>query len=152
MHSQHKFARIFRHVKMKAIVQDVRFKVFSIIDNLMAYHRDGTTLFVFYINFIKLNSYLSLVLKSYGRRFLDGYIPLAEGEKDPRNLMVAFAIARVIIIEFDISDHVEVRNVYCTISSGGIIRHSQCSIFSSATFQSPSAHRLMIDTESVLLI
>ncbi|KAF9561230.1 ARM repeat-containing protein [Agrocybe pediades] len=78
---------IFQHVKMRALVQDVRFKVFSIIDTLMAYHRD--------------------VLKSYGRRFLDGYIPLAEGEKDPRNLMVAFAIARVLIIEFDISEHVE---------------------------------------------
>lgn len=37
--------RLFQHVKMKAIVQDVRFKVFSIIDSLMAYHRDGKRLF-----------------------------------------------------------------------------------------------------------
>lgn len=43
-----------------------------------------------------------------GTRFIAGYINLAEGEKDPRNLMVAFAIARVILIEFDISEHVEV--------------------------------------------
>jgi len=43
-----------------------------------------------------------------GNAFLDGYIGLAEGEKDPRNLMVAFAIARVILIEFDVSQHVEV--------------------------------------------
>lgn len=41
--------------------------------------------------------------------FLDGYIYLAEGEKDPRNLLVAFTIARVILIEFDITRHVEVR-------------------------------------------
>ena len=43
-----------------------------------------------------------------GKRFLSGYIALAEGEKDPRNLMVAFTIVRVLIIEFDISEHVEV--------------------------------------------
>lgn len=43
--------------------------------------------------------------------FLSGYITLVEGEKDPRNLMTAFAIARVILIEFDIVDHIEVRFV-----------------------------------------
>lgn len=43
-----------------------------------------------------------------GTRFIAGYISLAEGEKDPRNLMVAFAIARVILIEFDFPEHVEV--------------------------------------------
>jgi len=49
-----------------------------------------------------------------GKQFLDGYIGLAEGEKDPRNLMVAFAIARVILIEFDITLHVEVREGDCS--------------------------------------
>jgi hypothetical protein len=44
--------------------------------------------------------------------FLSGYIALADGEKDPRNLLVAFAIARVILIEFDISDHIEV-GLFC---------------------------------------
>ncbi len=43
------------------------------------------------------------------REFLDGYIALAEGEKDPRNLLLAFAIARVLLIEFDVTHHVEVR-------------------------------------------
>jgi hypothetical protein len=47
-------------------------------------------------------------LKSKGKEFVEGYISLAEGEKDPRNLMIAFAVARVIVIEFDISAHVEV--------------------------------------------
>lgn len=50
-----------------------------------------------------------------GKQFLDGYIGLAEGEKDPRNLMVAFAIARVILIEFDVTLHVEVREEACLI-------------------------------------
>ena len=43
-----------------------------------------------------------------GKDFLDGYILLAEGEKDPRNLLLAFAIARVLLIEFEIAAHVEV--------------------------------------------
>lgn len=43
--------------------------------------------------------------------FLTGYVALAEGEKDPRNLLLAFAIARVLLIEFDITHHVEVNLV-----------------------------------------
>jgi len=43
-----------------------------------------------------------------GSEFLSGYVRLAEGEKDPRNLLLAFAIARVVLIEFKINDHVEV--------------------------------------------
>ena len=49
-----------------------------------------------------------------GKEFLDGYTELADGEKDPRNLMITFAIDRVLCIEFDISGHVEVRNLYQT--------------------------------------
>lgn len=49
-----------------------------------------------------------LVLKNMGNEFLSGYTSIAEGEKDPRNLLTAFAIARVILVEFDISTHVEV--------------------------------------------
>jgi len=33
--------RLFRHIRMKGLVQDVRFKVFSIIDSLVAFHREG---------------------------------------------------------------------------------------------------------------
>ena len=51
----------------------------------------------------------STVLKSMGDQFLSGYIALADGEKDPRNLMIAFAIARVLALEFDISNKIEVR-------------------------------------------
>ena len=43
-----------------------------------------------------------------GKEFLDGYTSLVEGEKDPRNLIIAFAVARVILIEFDIHERVEV--------------------------------------------
>ena len=49
-----------------------------------------------------------VVLKRMGNEFLSGYTSIAEGEKDPRNLLTAFAIARVILVEFNIYLHVEV--------------------------------------------
>lgn len=52
-------------------------------------------------------------MKGLGNEFLRGYIQLAEGEKDPRNLLLAFSIARVMLIEFDISNHVDVRMGLC---------------------------------------
>jgi DNA repair/transcription protein MET18/MMS19 len=56
---------------------------------------------------IYTNQYTIALLKM-DKKFMTGYLALADGEKDPRNLMVAFAIARVILIEFDITDYVEV--------------------------------------------
>lgn len=53
-----------------------------------------------------------------GNDFLTGYIALADGERDPRNLMVAFAIARVLLIEFDIRDKVEVLHFILNLHSG----------------------------------
>ncbi|KAJ6480892.1 ARM repeat-containing protein [Mycena sanguinolenta] len=78
---------VFAHVKMRALVQSVRFHVFKIIDGLIATHRE--------------------TLQGMKNEFIGPYINLAEGEKDPRNLLVAFAIARVILIEFDPSEHIE---------------------------------------------
>ncbi|KAF9245349.1 ARM repeat-containing protein [Melanogaster broomeanus] len=78
---------IFRRVNMKALVQSTRFFVFSIVDSLMSSHRGD--------------------LKKMGDQFLSGYAALASGEKDPRNLLVAFKISRVVLMEFDISKHVE---------------------------------------------
>jgi len=78
-----------------------------------------------------------------GKEFLDGYVSLADGEKDPRNLIVAFAIARVILIEFDIYERIEV--IFCTFSlilTDGFSRHSSTSSF--VTSLSPSVRRLMI--------
>lgn len=43
-----------------------------------------------------------------GKEFVTGYHSIADGEKDPRNLLLAFSIGRVVLIEFDISSHVEV--------------------------------------------
>jgi DNA repair/transcription protein MET18/MMS19 len=73
---------------MRALVQSTRFFVFSIVDSLITSHRD--------------------TLKEMGSTFLAGYVNIAVGEKDPRNLMLAFAIARVVLAEFDIHAHIEV--------------------------------------------
>ncbi|KAJ7717113.1 ARM repeat-containing protein [Mycena maculata] len=86
---------VFAHVNMRALVQSVRFHVFSIIDGLIAHHREP--------------------LKGMKSEFIAPYINLAEGEKDPRNLLLAFAIARVILVEFDPTDHIEALSniVFC---------------------------------------
>lgn len=43
-----------------------------------------------------------------GRPFLTGYCALVTGEKDPRNLRLAFSIAKILILEFDIAENVQV--------------------------------------------
>ncbi|KAH8111038.1 ARM repeat-containing protein [Phellopilus nigrolimitatus] len=78
---------LFSHVVIKDLNQSTRYLVFKTLDSLMALHRDA--------------------LKGMGNEFLTGYTSLVDGEKDPRNLMIAFSIDRVICIEFDISRHVE---------------------------------------------
>ncbi|GAB1518385.1 hypothetical protein RhiTH_001444 [Rhizoctonia solani] len=77
---------VISHISMKALVQSVRYVVFRIIDALFAKH-------------------LAALVSS--PTFLPGYIKLAEGEKDPRNLLLAFNIARVIALEFDITNHID---------------------------------------------
>jgi DNA repair/transcription protein MET18/MMS19 len=47
-------------------------------------------------------------LQALGPSFIKGYIDIANGEKDPRNLLVAFALDRVILLEFDVSNFIEV--------------------------------------------
>ncbi|KAI5124282.1 hypothetical protein M0805_005129 [Coniferiporia weirii] len=78
---------VFSHVKMKDYNQSTRYLVFKTLDSLMALHRNA--------------------LQGMGDEFLAGYANMVDGEKDPRNLMLAFTIDRVICIEFDISQHVE---------------------------------------------
>jgi DNA repair/transcription protein MET18/MMS19 len=46
-------------------------------------------------------------MQSLGAEFITSYIRMVDGEKDPRNLMLLFSIDRVILLEFDISAHVE---------------------------------------------
>ncbi|TFK51878.1 ARM repeat-containing protein [Heliocybe sulcata] len=78
---------VFAHVKMKSLVQSQRFIVLSIIDNLLSKHRDA--------------------LKNIQTQFVPAYIALVNGEKDPRNLVLCFAIDRVLLLEFNVKNHIE---------------------------------------------
>ena len=48
-------------------------------------------------------------LKSLGDESLVGIVDLVSGEKDPRNLMIIFSILKVVMVEWDINAHLEVR-------------------------------------------
>ena len=98
--------RLFAHVTMRVLVQSQRYVVFNIIDALVARHRQGAHTSP--CTSVHLHSSFDAALKSMNEEFLAGYVALAEGEKDPRNLLLAFAIARVLLIEFDITHHTEV--------------------------------------------
>ena len=70
--------------------QATRYFYYRLLDNLLAKHRQA--------------------LLSLGNDFLMGYIHLVQGEKDPRNLMLIFAMNRVILIDFKTESHTDVRN------------------------------------------
>ena len=82
--------------------------------------------YLFYIFGPEDPEYLT-VLKNMGDQFLSSYIALADGEKDPRNLMVAFSIARVLAIEFDISAKYEVRITFLGPTLSRLTSHSRTS-------------------------
>lgn len=46
-----------------------------------------------------------------GDHSLVGIVDLMTGEKDPRNLMLVFSILKVVMVEWDISNHAEVNTV-----------------------------------------
>lgn len=49
-----------------------------------------------------------VALQAVGPEFLTGYTKMVDGEKDPRNLMLLFSMDRVILLEFDVKDRIEV--------------------------------------------
>ncbi|KAH9823554.1 Dos2-interacting transcription regulator of RNA-Pol-II-domain-containing protein [Melampsora americana] len=78
---------IFTNLSNNELNQQGRLQVLILIDELLANHRPA--------------------LKSMGDDFIGGYCNLVEGEKDPRNLLVAFKLDKVILTEFDISGKIE---------------------------------------------
>ncbi|WVW86641.1 hypothetical protein I302_108694 [Kwoniella bestiolae CBS 10118] len=78
---------VVENVNMKAYVQATRHLVYVLFDSLLATHRNA--------------------LKSMGSSFVNSYTKMVDGEKDPRNLMLLFSIDRVILLEFEVKDHIE---------------------------------------------
>ena len=75
---------------LKVRLQPQRLQVLELVHALMSSHREE--------------------LKVMGNESLVSIVDLVAGEKDPRNLMIVFSILKVIMIEWDISDHAEVFN------------------------------------------
>ncbi|KAJ5698615.1 hypothetical protein N7462_000620 [Penicillium macrosclerotiorum] len=67
--------------------QSQRFQVYQLMNELMLKHRAA--------------------LANMGDISLVGIVDLMTGEKDPRNLMIVFSILKVVMMEWDITNHVE---------------------------------------------
>ncbi|KAI2786031.1 hypothetical protein POX_h09796 [Penicillium oxalicum] len=79
---------IFSHFQdLQSRSQSQRFQVYQLLNELMSAHRGA--------------------LLEMGDTSLVGIVDLMTGEKDPRNLMMVFSIMKVVMIEWDISNHVE---------------------------------------------
>lgn len=105
---------------MRALTVHPRYAVFSILDTLVSNHREGAPSvlsgrFAHWAHEIGNHT----GLKSMEKEFLAGYLKIADGEKDPRNLLLAFSIGRVILIEFDISSLVEVGSSFAVVRNEG---------------------------------
>ncbi|WVQ79530.1 hypothetical protein IAT38_001629 [Cryptococcus sp. DSM 104549] len=81
------YQAVVENVNMKAYAQATRHLVYVLFDSLLASHRSA--------------------LKGLGTSFLNSYTKMVDGEKDPRNLMLLFSMDRVILLEFDVQDHIE---------------------------------------------
>ncbi|BFZ62177.1 hypothetical protein YB2330_003259 [Saitoella coloradoensis] len=78
---------LFLEVKVQTQPQGTRFLIWALIDGLMTNQRKA--------------------LKKMGDRFVKGLIKVMQGEKDPRNLMIAFSVMKVVLVEWEIEKHVE---------------------------------------------
>jgi DNA repair/transcription protein MET18/MMS19 len=74
-------------------IQSTRLSIYTLIDSMMKKQRKGTA---------QLTLNLISALKKLGKTFIEGFVNLMATEKDPHNLMLAFSIVKVILVEFDI--------------------------------------------------
>ncbi|KAK2758720.1 hypothetical protein FQN54_003410 [Arachnomyces sp. PD_36] len=68
--------------------QSQRFQIIQLLSRLMTNHREA--------------------FHEMGDESLVGIVDLVHGEKDPRNLMLVFSILKVIMVEWDISNHAQI--------------------------------------------
>lgn len=81
-----------------------------------------------------------LALRDMGDESLVGIVGLMTGEKDPRNLMLVFSILKVVMVEWDILNHAEVRYFASNFWNGMANWQSSFSIQFTTTSLSPSDH------------
>ncbi|PLB50722.1 ARM repeat-containing protein [Aspergillus steynii IBT 23096] len=79
---------IFEHFQeLQSRSQSQRFQVYQLLNELMSNHRAA--------------------LHEMGEDSLVGTVDIMTGEKDPRNLMLVFSILKVVMVEWDVSNHAE---------------------------------------------
>ncbi|KAJ9652901.1 hypothetical protein H2198_007854 [Neophaeococcomyces mojaviensis] len=80
---------IFDHFSqdLQSRPQAGRYKIYTLLNELLSNHRKA--------------------IRDMGDRSLVGTVQVVAGEKDPRNLMLIFSMLRVIMIEWDISSHID---------------------------------------------
>ncbi|EYE91839.1 MET18/MMS19 family protein [Aspergillus ruber CBS 135680] len=77
----------FGYQGLQSRSQSQRFQVYQLLNELMLNHRSA--------------------LREMGDDSIVGIVDLMTGEKDPRNLMLVFSILKVVMVEWDISNHAE---------------------------------------------
>lgn len=97
--------RIFEHFNdLQTRNQAGRYRVLQLLNELLERHRKGSSLFL--VRNTVTDS--CAAVRDMGDESLVGITELVAGEKDPRNLMLIFSMLRVLMIEWDITKHVEV--------------------------------------------
>lgn len=114
---------------MQVRPQSQRLQILDLLHDLMFQHRQA--------------------LKELGEEFIVGVTDLVSGEKDPRNLMIIFSVLKAVMIEWDISNHVEVGQL-TVFEDSVLIPYSLCSMLFSATSRLPSDRHRMILMASLL--
>ncbi|KNC99444.1 uncharacterized protein SPPG_05684 [Spizellomyces punctatus DAOM BR117] len=80
-------SRMFSEIALQTYQQTTRHMAFSILELLLQHHLTA--------------------MKFMGDDFISGFIQAMDGEKDPRNLLMAFRIAKVLIESFDCTKFAE---------------------------------------------
>jgi len=121
---------------MEKHLQATRMSIFTLLDRMATKQRKCTALLYY-------GGILTIVLKRLGKSFAQGFIHLMSNEKDPRNLMLAFSVMKVILIEFDI---VGLQEVPPKDAIRELMRNYLMPYF--VTFRSPLRHGQMMCTGS----
>ena len=61
-----------------------------------------------------------------GSDFVNSWTKFVDGEKDPRNLMLLFSMDRVILLEFDVTNHIEVSSLLFSVHHADEVGHVRC--------------------------